>query len=180
MPHSTLAFGVEWGTISPAPACCGTGGVMGHRPTQGDEKRPLSSNRSPWQLGPPLCHPERARISYFTALASATNVVLLKENHMGVDRSRNSRQEIREAEGSAVPRTPPGNVFDQSVAEWRDLGVPLNDSLPLAWATGKTLIYPTWKQSLPGWLLTSTRHAANLRRTRDMSSEARDHRSDPD
>jgi hypothetical protein len=85
-----------------------------------------------------------------------------------------------EAEGSAVPRTPPGNVFDQSVAEWRDLGVPLNDSLPLAWATGKTLIYPTWKQSLPGWLLTSTRHAANLRRTRDMSSEARDHQSDPD
>jgi hypothetical protein len=84
---------------------------MGHRPTQGDEKRPLSSNRSPWQLGPPLCHPERTRISYFTALASATNVVLLKENHMGVDRSRNSRQEIRGSRGICSSADPSWKCF---------------------------------------------------------------------
>jgi hypothetical protein len=30
----------------------------------------------------PFCHPERTRISYFTALTSATYVVLHKENHM--------------------------------------------------------------------------------------------------
>jgi hypothetical protein len=29
---------------------------MGLRPTQGDEKRPVTSN-SPWKLRPPLCHP---------------------------------------------------------------------------------------------------------------------------
>jgi len=33
-------------------------------------------NRCPF-----LCHPERTRISYFTALTSATYVVLPKENH---------------------------------------------------------------------------------------------------
>jgi hypothetical protein len=27
---------------------------------RGDEKRPLSSNRSPWKLRPPLCHPDRS------------------------------------------------------------------------------------------------------------------------
>jgi len=34
---------------------------MGLRPTQGDEKRLLSSNRSPWKRFSPLCHPERSR-----------------------------------------------------------------------------------------------------------------------
>jgi hypothetical protein len=34
---------------------------MGLRPTQGDGKRLLSSNRSPWKRRPPLCHPERSR-----------------------------------------------------------------------------------------------------------------------
>jgi hypothetical protein len=29
-----------------------------------------------------FCHPERTRISYFTALTGATYVVLLKENHI--------------------------------------------------------------------------------------------------
>ena len=33
---------------------------MGLWPTHGDEKRPLSSNRSPWKLHPPLCHPSRS------------------------------------------------------------------------------------------------------------------------
>jgi hypothetical protein len=52
-----------------------TGVVMGLRPTQGDEKRLLSSNRSLWKRRPPLCHPacpgvpwERTRISYYAAL----------------------------------------------------------------------------------------------------------------
>jgi hypothetical protein len=35
-----------------------TGVVMGLRPTQGDGKRLLSSNRSLWKRHPPLCHPE--------------------------------------------------------------------------------------------------------------------------
>ncbi len=34
---------------------------MGLRPTQGDEQRLLSSNRSLWKRSPPLCHPERSR-----------------------------------------------------------------------------------------------------------------------
>jgi hypothetical protein len=55
---------------------------MGLRPTQGDEKMPRSSNHSLWNRCSFLCHPERTRISYFTALTSATYVVLSKENHM--------------------------------------------------------------------------------------------------
>jgi hypothetical protein len=31
---------------------------------------------------PPLCHPERTRVSYFTALTGAIYMVLRKENHM--------------------------------------------------------------------------------------------------
>src|ERR1700685_427403 len=38
-----------------------TGGIMGLRSTQGDEKHLLSTNRSPWKHRPPLCHPERSR-----------------------------------------------------------------------------------------------------------------------
>ena len=33
---------------------------MGLRSTQGDEKRLLSSNRSPWERRPPLCHLDRS------------------------------------------------------------------------------------------------------------------------
>src|SRR6202050_3981876 len=38
-----------------------TGVFMGRRPTQGDEKRLLCSNCSPWARYPPPCHPERSR-----------------------------------------------------------------------------------------------------------------------
>jgi hypothetical protein len=31
---------------------------MGLRPTQGDEKRLLSSNHFPWKCRPSLCHPD--------------------------------------------------------------------------------------------------------------------------
>jgi hypothetical protein len=34
---------------------------MGRRPTRGDDKRLLSSNRSPWKRRSPLCHPEHSR-----------------------------------------------------------------------------------------------------------------------
>ena len=40
---------------------------MGLRPTQGHEKRLLSSSRSPWKHRLPLCHPERTRISCHAA-----------------------------------------------------------------------------------------------------------------
>jgi hypothetical protein len=94
---------------------------MGLWPTQGDEKTPRSSNHSLWNRCPFLCHPERTRISYFTALSNATYVVLPKENHMQLTEAATRDRKSGEAEGSAVPRTFPGNVFRQSAAEWRDL-----------------------------------------------------------
>jgi hypothetical protein len=57
-----------------------------------------------------------ARISYFTAFASATYVVLPKENHMHLTEAATLDRNPGEAEGSAVPRTFPGNVFQQSGA----------------------------------------------------------------
>jgi hypothetical protein len=55
--------------------------------------------------------PERTRISYFTALTSATYVVLPKENHMQLSEAAALDRKSGGAEGSAVPRTFPGNVF---------------------------------------------------------------------
>jgi hypothetical protein len=40
---------------------------MDLRPTQGGEKRLLSSHRSSWERRPLLCHPERTRISCHAA-----------------------------------------------------------------------------------------------------------------
>src|SRR5580692_6959339 len=93
-----------------------TGGVMGPWVTQGDEKALRSSNHSLWNRCPFLCHPERTRISYFTALSSATYVVLPKENHMQLTEAATRDRKSGEAEGSAVPRTFPGNVFDGSAS----------------------------------------------------------------
>ena len=42
------------------PFVLSTGGVMGLRPTQGDEKRVLFSNYCCWKRRPPLCHLDRS------------------------------------------------------------------------------------------------------------------------
>ena len=49
-----------------------------------------------------LCHPERTRISYLTALTGATFVVLPKENHMQLTEATTLDRKSGEAEGSAV------------------------------------------------------------------------------
>ena len=75
---------------------------MGLRPNQGDEKRPLFSNYSPWKHRPFLCHldrsaaqwrdlrsavlswkcfpTERTRISYFAKPATTTYAALIRES----------------------------------------------------------------------------------------------------
>jgi hypothetical protein len=89
---------------------------MSLRPTQGDEKRtpqqPLSIDGRPF-----LCHPERTRISYFTTLTGATYVVLPKENHMQLTEAATLHRKSGEAEGSAVPRTFPGNAESHPATE---------------------------------------------------------------
>ena len=87
----------------------------------------------PFQQPSPFCHPERTRISYFTALTSATFVVLSKENHMQsteattLDRKSGEADLSRRAvEGSAVRLSgapnlafynqPTGSVVDLQVA----------------------------------------------------------------
>jgi len=62
----------------------------------------------------PICHPERTRISCFTALTGATYVVLPKENHMKLIEAATLDRKSGGAEGSAVPRTLHGNVFLES------------------------------------------------------------------
>src|SRR5580658_7629787 len=37
-----------------------TGGVIGQRPAEGDEKRGLFSNHTQWKRRPPLCHLDRS------------------------------------------------------------------------------------------------------------------------
>src|SRR5580658_3785490 len=41
------------------PFVISTGGVMGLRPTQGDEKYLLCANHTQWKRRPPLCHLDR-------------------------------------------------------------------------------------------------------------------------
>ena len=88
-----------------------TGGVMGLLPSQGP------SNHFPWKPHPSLCHPERTRISYFTALSNATYVVLPKENHMQLTEAATLDRKSGEAEGSAVPRIYLGNAQHHAQTE---------------------------------------------------------------
>jgi hypothetical protein len=76
--------------------------VAGRKPTQGDEKEPQSSNHFLSGRRPFLCHPERSRISYLTALTGATYVVLPKENHIQLTEATTLDRKSGEAEGSAV------------------------------------------------------------------------------
>ena len=73
-------------------------------------KKPRSSNYFLWNRCPLLCHPERSRISYFTALTATTYVVLLKENHTQLTEATTLDRKSGGAEGSAVPRTFPENA----------------------------------------------------------------------
>jgi hypothetical protein len=52
---------------------------------------------------------ERTRISYFYSSYSATFVVLPKENNIPLTEATTLDRKSGEAEGSAVPRTTPGN-----------------------------------------------------------------------
>jgi hypothetical protein len=52
----------------------------------------------------PICHPERTRVSYFTALTSTAYVVLPKENRTQLTEAATLDRQTGEAEGSAVLR----------------------------------------------------------------------------
>jgi hypothetical protein len=90
-------------------------GCLSPSPPPQQSPCPLATILS-FQQPSPCCHPERTRISYFTALTSATYVVLPKENHMHLTEATTLDRKSGEAEGSAVPRTFPGYVFDR--AHW--------------------------------------------------------------
>jgi hypothetical protein len=61
-----------------------------------------STNHPPLKASLTLCHPERTRISCFTALLATTYVVLPKENHMQSTEAATLDRKSGEAEGSAV------------------------------------------------------------------------------
>jgi hypothetical protein len=90
---------------------------MGLRATQGDEKRLLSSNRSPWKRRPPLCHPERTRISCHAAPDTVTCAPFSKERRIKFANATKFYRKSGAAEGSAVQRTFRGNVFRPSAVE---------------------------------------------------------------
>src|SRR5450631_4087787 len=86
-------------------------GRLNFRPVQIRFERCLGSATAlSLQRPSPFCHPERTRISYLTALTGATYVVLPKENHMQLAEATSPDRKSGGAEGSAVPRTSPGNA----------------------------------------------------------------------
>jgi hypothetical protein len=112
---------------------------MGLRPTQGDEKGLLSSNRSLWKRRPPLCHPERTRISYHAAPKMTSFAAFIKESRMSFVEPIALNRKSGAAEGSAAPRTFLGNVFRRSVAQWRDLWFLFSTPPGAYWGTGASI-----------------------------------------
>ena len=85
---------------------------MGLRPTRGNEKRLPFSNHSPCKGRPFLCHP-RANPDFLLHSSQRRHyVVLPKENHMQLIRSRSSRQEIRGSRGICSALFPVTTVLD--------------------------------------------------------------------
>src|ERR1700733_4204710 len=73
----------------------------------------LLSNCSQWKRRPPLCHPERTRISCHAAPDTVACAPFSRERRMKFANATKSYRKSGAVEGSAVPRTSPGNVFDQ-------------------------------------------------------------------
>jgi hypothetical protein len=63
--------------------------------------RSISDNIA-WKRNPPLCHPERTQISYFTALPAATYAALRKESRMKSTEATVFDRKSGGAEGPAV------------------------------------------------------------------------------
>ncbi len=70
-----------------------------------------TSNRSPWKRHPPLCHPERTRISCHAAPDTIACAPFSKERRMEFANATKFYRKSGAAEGSAVQRTFHGNVF---------------------------------------------------------------------
>ena len=103
----------------------------------------LSVRKGAWSSrNPPTStgNPGRApRIFYYAAPEMATCAAFIEESRMKFADHTNLRQEIREAEGSAVPRTFLGNVFRRSVAQWRDLRFLFSTPPRAYWGTGASI-----------------------------------------
>jgi hypothetical protein len=65
---------------------------------------------------PPLCHPERTRISYYAAPKMTSFAAFIKESRMSFVEPTGLSRKSGAAEGSAVPWTFLGNVFRRSEA----------------------------------------------------------------
>ena len=149
--------------------------VMGLRPPQGDEKRLLSSNRSPWKRRLPLCHPERSRgirssadlswRCFSTELSWACGPPKGMKNAFCPVTALHGSVAFpfvipSAAEGSAVQRTFRGNVFRPSVAEWSDLqlrhpnckrsGVQPSSTFPPSHIAPKEFAWGGDRQNIPG------------------------------
>src|SRR5271155_3675361 len=66
-----------------------------------------------WERRPPLCHPERTRISCHAAPDTVACAPFSKERRMKFANAIRFYRKSGEAEGSAVQRTFRGNVFDR-------------------------------------------------------------------
>ena len=71
----------------------------------------LSSNRCLWKCRPPLCHPERTRISCHAAPDTVACAPFSRERRMKFANATKFHRKSGAAEGSAVQRTLPGNVL---------------------------------------------------------------------
>ena len=90
------------------------------RPTQSDEKRPLSSNHPPWKRHPPLCHLDRSvpRFPASRHLQQPRMRLSVEKGARSLPAPRSSTGNLGERSGEiSVLTTSPGNVFRESMAQ---------------------------------------------------------------
>jgi hypothetical protein len=111
---------------------------MGLRPTQGDEKRLLFSNYSPWKRRPPLCHLDRSAAEWRDLRFDGPFLgMFFDRGIMGLRPTQVDEKRFLFSNFSLWKRCPPLCHLDRSAAERRDLCVDA-----LSWKCFSTEEYP--------------------------------------
>jgi hypothetical protein len=105
---TALRFGRDDKFVGTRRIAISTGGVMGLRPTQGDEDRLLSEATLPWKRRPHLCHLDRSVAEWRDLCVDSPSWRCFSTERSGVERS-------------AVSLPGPGGR--RSIAGWRVAGL---------------------------------------------------------
>ena len=97
-------------------------GIMGLRPTKGDEKRFLFSNDCRWRHRPPLCHLDRNAAQWRDLRFSGPFLeMVFDRGAMGLWPTQGDEKRLLFSNNCQWRHRPPLCHLDRSAAQWRDL-----------------------------------------------------------